>query len=231
MQVRTVWPKVRIVLRGDSGFCREEIMHWCEAHQVDYVLGLAKNSRLIEAIAPELEQARREHERTGEPARVFADFLYSTRKSWSKWRRVIGKAEHLSKGTNPCFIVTSLSVEHTPARALYEQRYCARGDMENRIKEQQLALFADRTSAATMRANQLRLYFSSLAYTLLQTLRCLGLKGTALAKAQCDTIRLKLLKLAAHVKVTVRNVWVSFSQSYPYADLFTEVHYRLRAPP
>ena len=129
-QVRTVWPKVRIVLRGDSGFCREEIMHWCEAHQVDYVLGLAKNSRLIEAIAQELEQARREHERTGEPARVFADFLYSTRKSWSKWRRVIGKAEHLSKGTNPCFIVTSLSVEHTPAQALYEQRYCARGDME-----------------------------------------------------------------------------------------------------
>ena len=230
-QVRTVWPKVRIVLRGDSGFCREEIMHWCEAHQVDYVLGLAKHSRLIEAIAQELEQARREHERTGEPARVFADFLYSTRKSWSKWRRVIGKAEHLSKGTNSRFIVTSLSVEHTPAQALYEQRYCARGDMENRIKEQQLALFADRTSAATMRANQLRLYFSSLAYTLLQTLRRLGLKGTALAKAQCDTIRLKLLKLAAHVKVTVRNVWVSFSQSYPYADLFTEVHYRLRAPP
>ena len=137
----------------------------------------------------------------------------------------------MSKGTNPRFIVTSLSVEHTPARALYEQRYCARGDMENRIKEQQLALFADRTSAATMRANQLRLYFSSLAYTLLQTLRRLGLKGTALAKAQCDTIRLKLLKLAAHVKVTVRNVWVSFSQSYPYADLFTEVRYRLRAPP
>ena len=123
--MRTVWPKVRIVLRGDSGFCREEMMHWCEAHQVDYVLGLAKYSRLIEAIAPELEPARREHERTGEPARVFADFLYSTRKSWAKWRRVIGKAEHLSKGTNPRFIVTSLSVEHTPAQALYEQRYCA----------------------------------------------------------------------------------------------------------
>jgi len=230
-QIRAAWPKVKIVLRGDSGFCREGIMHWCESQGVDYVLGLAKNARLIATIAPELEQARLEYECTGEPARVFADFSYITRQSWSRSRRVVGKAEHLSKGANPRFIVTSLSEEDAPARPLYEQLYCARGDMENRIKEQQLALFADRTSAATMRANQLRLYFSSLAYTLLQALREVGLKGTALAKAQCDTIRLKLLKLAAHVRVTVRNVWVSFSQSYPHANLFAEVHRRLRAPP
>ena len=162
---------------------------------------------------------------------MFRDFTYRTRKSWSRTRRVVGKAEHLSKGANPRFIVTSLNTRDYPAQSLYEELYCARGDMENRIKEQQLALFADRTSTATMRANQLRLYFSSLAYCLLQTLRRLGLQGTALAQAQCGTIRLKLLKLGAQVKVTVRNVWVSFSQSYPYAALFAEVHQRLRAPP
>jgi hypothetical protein len=230
-QLRAAWPKVKITVRGDSGFCRESIMSWCEQNAVDYVLGLAKNTRLNAAIAPALEQAKLEHELTGEPARVFEDFVYTTRKSWSRTRRVIGKAEHLSKGANPRFIVTSLSREEFGARALYEQCYCARGDMENRIKEQQLALFADRTSAHTMRANQLRLYFASLAYTLMQTLRRMGLTGTALAHAQCDTIRLKLLKLAAHVKVTVRRVSVSFSNSYPYAGLFAQVHQRLRAPP
>ena len=208
-----------------------ELMGWCEANEVDYVLGLAKNTPLIKAIAGELEQAREFHESTAEPARVFRDFIYATRKSWSRSRRVVGKAEHLSKGANPRFIVTTLPAQDHPAKALYEELYCARGDMENRIKEQQLALFADRTSTATMRANQLRLYFSSLAYCALQALRRLGLKGTSLAHAQCDTIRLKLLKLGAHVRVTVRNIWVSFSQSYPYAELFTLIYHRLRAPP
>ena len=230
-QIRARWAKVQIIGRGDSGFCRDALMAWCEANAVDYVFGLAKNPRLIQAIATQLEHAKMDHERTGEPARVFRDFTYRTRKSWSRTRRVVGKAEHLSKGANPRFIVTSLNTRDYPAQSLYEELYCARGDMENRIKEQQLALFADRTSTATMRANQLRLYFSSLAYCLLQTLRRLGLQGTALAQAQCGTIRLKLLKLGAQVKVTVRNVWVSFSQSYPYAALFAEVHQRLRAPP
>ena len=196
-QIRRSWPQVQVIVRGDSGFCREELMGWCEANEVDYVLGLAKNTRLIKAIAGELAQARELHESTAEPARVFRDFIYATRKSWSRSRRVVGKAEHLSKGANPRFIVTTLPAQDYPAKALYEELYCARGDMENRIKEQQLALFADRTSTATMRANQLRLYFSSLAYCALQALRRLGLKGTTLAHAQCDTIRLKLLKLGA----------------------------------
>ena len=230
-QIRRSWPQVQVIVRGDSGFCREELMGWCEANEVDYVLGLAKNTRLIKAIAGELAQARELHESTAEPARVFRDFIYATRKSWSRSRRVVGKAEHLSKGANPRFIVTTLPAQDYPAKALYEELYCARGDMENRIKEQQLALFADRTSTATMRANQLRLYFSSLAYCALQALRRLGLKGTSLAHAQCDTIRLKLLKLGAQVRVTVRNIWVSFSQSYPYAELFTLIYHRLRAPP
>ena len=230
-QIRARWPEVNIIVRGDSGFCRDAIMHWCESNAVHYVLGLAKNKRLVERIARELEQARLAYEHSGEASRVFTEFSYRTRNSWSRARRVVAKAEHLGKGDNPRFVVTSLDAEAHPAHALYEQLYCARGDMENRIKEQQLALFADRTSAATLRANQLRLYFASLAYTVLQTLRQVGLEGTELAKAQCDTIRLKLLKLAAHVRVTVRNIWVSFSESYPYTQLFTTVHQRLRAPP
>ena len=230
-QIRCSWPRVRIIVRGDSGFCREELMAWCEANEVDYVLGLAKNTRLIKSIAGELAQAQALHESTGEAARVFRDFMYATRKSWSRLRRVVGKAEHLSKGADPRFIVTTLPAQDYPAKALHEELYCARGDMENRIKEQQLALFADRTSTATMRANQLRLTFSSLAYCLLQALRRLGLKGTSLAHAQCDTIRLKLLKLGAQVRVTVRNIWVSLSQSYPHAALFMQVHRRLRDPP
>ncbi len=230
-QVRRSWPEVDIIIRGDSGFCREELTGWCERHGVEYVFGLAKNPRLNKAIEAELEQARRGYEDSGEATRVFKDFQYRTRTSWSRSRRVVGKAEHLSKGANPRFVVTSLSSEDYPAQALYEALYCARGDMENRIKEQQLALFADRTSTATLRANQLRLYIFSLAYCLLQALRRLGLQGTVLARAQCDTIRLKLLKLGAQVRVTVRNVWVSFSESYPYAGLFSEVHAQLRAPP
>jgi hypothetical protein len=222
---------VRIILRGDSGFCREEIMHWCEIERVDYVLGLAKNSRLREAIAEELAEARREVESTGGPARVFRDFRYQTLESWSTERRVVGKAEYLLKGENPRFIVTSLSRQEQDARGLYEDLYCARGEMENRIKEQQLALFADRTSTQALRSNQLRLYFSSFAYVLIETLRALGLEGTELAQAQCDTIRLKLLKIGAQIRITVRNVWIAFSEAYPYASLFQAVLARVQQIP
>jgi hypothetical protein len=227
-QIRDQWPQVRIVIRADSGFCREQIMAWCEKNDVDFLLGLAKNERLKEEIAGELEQAKQQYEATGEAARVFKDFIYQTRKSWSRARRVVGKAEHLAKGANPRFIVTSLCGDQIEARALYEDEYCARGDMENRIKEQQLNLFADRTSAATMRANELRLWFSSVGYTLLHALRRLGLKGTDLAKAQCGTIRLKLLKIGAQIRVTVRKVWVSLAESYPYQTVFHQVYERLR---
>ena len=227
-QIRNQWPDVHIIIRADSGFCREQIMFWCEQNDVDYVLGLAKNERLKKEIAEELQQAKELYKQTGQAARVYKDFEYQTLKSWSRSRRVVGKAEYLQKGKNPRFIVTSLSKEQFDCQTLYEQQYCARGDMENRIKEQQLYLFADRTSAATMRANQSRLWFSSVAYTLLNALRRLGLKGTKLAKAQCDTIRLKLLKIGAQIKVTVRKVWVSLSESYPYQQLFKQVYENLR---
>ena len=227
-QIRSQWPDVRIIIRADSGFCREHIMFWCEQNDVDYVLGLAKNERLKKEIAEELQQAKELYEQTGQAARVYKDFEYQTLDSWSKARRVIGKAEYMEKGVNPRFVVTSLSTEEFDAKTLYEKQYCARGNMENRIKEQQLFLFADRTSAATMRANQLRLWFSSAAYTLMNALRRLGLKGTKLARAQCDTIRLKLLKIGAQIKVTVRKVWVSLSESYPYQQLFKQVYENLR---
>ena len=228
-QIRGVWSEVEILVRGDSGFCREEIMAWCESNGVKYVLGIAKNSRLKAMITEEMTEATRLYKATDHGARVFKDFRYQTLKSWTRERRVVGKAEYLSKGENPRFIVTSVPIEHTGARALYEEVYCARGDMENRIKEQQLYLFADRTSTAKMRSNQLRLYFSSIAYSLIQALRRLGLKGTQLAKAQCHTIRLKLLKIGAQIRVTVRKVWVSWAEGYPYAELFAQVHGNLRA--
>jgi len=231
-KLREAWPGVRIILRGDSGFCRDEIMSYCEGvGQLDYVLGLAKNSRLIEQIGPEMGQAQQSYESTQQPARVFKDFRYRTRKSWSCERRVVGKAEYLAKGENPRFIVTSISSEEKAARELYEDFYCARGDMENRIKEQQLGLFADRTSTSWMRSNQLRLYFSSFAYILVHALRRLGLEGTVLAKAQCDTIRLKLFKIGAQIQVSVRKVWISFSESYPYLNLFQQVLARLQQIP
>ncbi len=226
-RIRRRWPRVQIVIRGDSGFCREQIMAWCEANNVDYVLGLAKNDRLIKEIEKELEQAKREFEDTGHAARVFGDFHYQTLDSWSQSRRVIGKAEHLPKGSNPRFVVTSLSPDEFDAKSLYEDEYCARGDMENRIKEQQLCLFADRTSAATMRANEVRLWFSSIGYTLMVALRRLGLKDTDLAKARCDTIRLKLLKIGARIRVTVRKVSVSLAESCPYQVIFKQVYDQL----
>jgi Transposase DDE domain group 1 len=229
-QIRSVWPGVRILVRGDPGFCREELMAWCEAEGVDYVLGLAKNDRLKAEIQSERKEAERQHRETGQAARFFKEFSYQTRKSWSRARRVVAKAEHLEKGENPRFVVTSLAQEEWPAQTLYEELYCARGDMENRIKEQ-LMLFSDRTSTAYLRSNQLGLYFSSVAYGLLQMLRRLGLEGTELAQAQCATIRLKLLKIGALIRISVRKVWVSLAGGYPYVALFRQVHAKLRAAP
>lgn len=226
-QIREAWPGVKVTIRADSGFCRDEIMAWCEANDVGYVLGLAKNARLTAMIAGELEEARRQFEATKQPARAFAELRYRTLETWGRERRVVAKAEHLAKGSNPRFVVTSLPAEDRPARPLYERDYCGRGEMENRIKEQQLQLFAGRTSAGTMRANQVRLFLSSIAYTLLNALRRLGLAGTEMAEAQCQTIRLKLLKIGALVRVTVRRVWVHLSGGCPYAELFRRVQAKL----
>ncbi len=228
-QIRSIWPGMRIVVRADSGFCRDEIMAWCEGEEIDFVLGLAKNERLKAMIEDEMRQAKELYEGTKKASRVFKGFRYETRQSWTRERRVVGKAEHLDKGSNPRFVVTSIAMEEMDARTLYEQLYCGRGDMENRIKEQQLWLFADRTSTGKMRANQLRLYFSSVAYTLMQALRRLGLQGTRMAAAQCNTIRLKLLKVGAQVKVTVRKVWISLAGGYPYSELFHQVYRNLQS--
>ncbi|MFM8354156.1 MAG: transposase, partial [Gammaproteobacteria bacterium] len=211
--------------------CRETIMRWCEENQVSYVLGLARNKRLNRVLGGAMESARREHARTGQPARRFRDFRYRTRKSWSAERRVVGKAEYLPNKANPRFVVTNLPISRAGARYLYEKLYCVRGEMENRIKEQQLGLFADRTSTATLRANQLRLYFSSFAYVLIHGLRRLGLAGTQHAKAQCTTIRLKLLKIGARIRITVRRVWLSYSEAYPYASDFAQILANIRRHP
>jgi hypothetical protein len=222
-QIRRAWPTVPILIRGDSGFCRDEIMNWCEEQKLDYVFGLAKNDPLKAEIVAEQAAAAAEYEQPKKAARVFKDFRYRTRDSWTRERRVVGKAEHLDKGANPRFVVTSIAPEGMGAQALYEDLYCARGEMENRIKEQQLDLFADRTSTAEMRSNQIRLYFSSIAYVFLQALRRLGLKGTEMEKAQCGTIRLKLLKIGAQIRVTVRKVWISLAQGYAYGSVFAQV--------
>jgi len=219
-QIRKRWPQVKLVIRADSGFAREAIMKWCEDNCVEYVLGLAKNERLKAELEDEMEQVEREHEATGRPARCFRDFRYRTLKTWSRDRRVIGKAEQLPGKANPRFVVTSLDVDEIDARTLYEDVYCARGDMENRIKEQQLEMFADRTSTATMRANQLRLYLSSVAYLLVNELRRVGLRGTQLERAQCGTIRTRLLKIGGIVKLSVRRVYISLSSVFPLQRLF-----------
>lgn len=229
-RIRQAWPEVGITLRGDSGFCREELMSWCEQEGVEYVLGLAKNDRLKAEIVEEQEQAAEQSRQTGLAARVFKEFRYQTRESWSRARRVVAQAEPLEKGSNPRFVVTSLGPERWEARELYEDLYCARGEMENRIKEQ-LMLFADRTSTAWLRSNQIRLYFSSMAYVLMEALRRLGLKQTELARAQCSTIRLRLLKIGALVRITVRKVWVSMAGGYPYPAQFAEACARLEAIP
>jgi hypothetical protein len=219
-----------MVVRGDSGFCREELMGWCEAEGVDYLLGLAKNERLKAEIVKEMGEAQVQYQETGHAVRKFKEFVYQTRESWSRARRVVAKAEHLEKGENPRFVVTSLSREAWPGQALYEEHYCARGDMENRIKEQ-LMLFSDRTSTHYLRSNQLRLYFSSIAYALLQMLRRLGLEGTELAKAQSSSIRLKVLKIGALIRITARKVGVSLAGGYPYVTLFRQVYEKLCAMP
>jgi hypothetical protein len=231
-QIRQAWPEVKIIIRADSGFCRDDLLSWCEqTNRIDYVIGFAKNVRLNQEIAEEMKHAEMQFKETGKPARVFKDFRYQTRDSWTRERRVVGKAEFMDKGANPRYVVTSLPPERMDARTLYEDFYCARGDMENRIKEQQLDMFADRTSAATMRANQLRLYLSSAAYMLMHALRRLGLKNTDLARAQCQTIRLKLLKIGAQIRVTVRNIWISLAGAYPYFHVFTHVIRNLQAIP
>jgi hypothetical protein len=222
------WPRVRMLLRGDSGFCRDELMAWCEAKRVDYVFGLARNERLQAAIAADMAKARAAAANSGKPARRFKDFAWSTLKSWSRVRRVIGKAEWTQNEANPRFIVTSLPSQEIDGRKLYEVIYCARGEMENRIKECQLDRFADRTPAATMRANQVRLWFASFAYVLLCGLRRIGLGFTQFAQATCGTIRLRLLKIGALVRISARRVGVAMASACPWQDEFALAHALLR---
>ena len=230
-RLREAWPQVRITVRGDSGFSNDELMVWCEEEGVDYVLGLAKNPRLKRRIETRMEVVRQLQRESGKAVRQFKELRYQTRDSWSCERRVVAKVEHLPRGANPRYIVTSVPVGECDGRRLYEQIYCARGDMENRIKEQQLGLFSDRTSTRKLAANQLRLYFSAFAYLMLETLRRVGLAGTKWARAQSWTIRLKLLKIGAQVRVTTRKVWLSFSESYPYAALLRTALAQVQALP
>ena len=228
-QVRARWPRVRILLRADSGFCREALMAWCEANRVDYLFGLARNARLEAEIAAELAEAAAESRTTGRPARRFRDFMWTTLDSWSRRRRVIGKAECTRGEPNPRFIVTSLKPKAAGARYLYERVYCARGEMENRIKECQLDLFADRTSSHTMRANQLRLWFASMAYVLICALRRIGLAHTQFAAATCGTIRLALFKIGALVRISVRRIHLAMASGCPWQNEFRLAHLRLAA--
>lgn len=215
-QIRAHWPQVRIVLRADSGFARDALMTWCEENHTHYLFGLARNVRLVAQIEAELAEAAEESARTGAPARRFKDFLWTTHDSWSRRRRVVGKAEHTQGEANPRFLVTSLDLQRADARTLYEDLYCARGEMENRIKECQLDLFADRTSSATMRANQLRLWFASMAYVLVDGLRRIALQATELADATCGSIRRKLLKIGALVRISVRRVKIAIASGHPW---------------
>jgi len=231
-QIRGRWPGVEIWLRADSGFARESLMAWCETHSVEYVFGLARNSRLQQLLAPTLEAVRTEQAESGAHAvRRYEELRYQTLQSWSRERRVVGKAERLGDKDNPRFVVTSLAAESFSAPELYAEIYCARGDMENRIKEQQLDLFADRTSSHTMRANQLRLWLSSVAYILITELRRIGLAGTELARAQAGTLRVRLLKIAAVIRRSTRRIYVSLSSAHPAQAIFAEVLARLRALP
>jgi len=231
-QIRGAWPQVKIIVRGDSGFCRNELMSWCEEQGVDYVFGLAGNARLYKIIGAQMWEATQQWQKTGKAARVFTEFQYTTRKKparggWSRERRVVAKAERLEGKENPRFVVTSLAAQEWAAPALYEDLYCGRGDMENRIKEQ-FSLFADRVSAATLRANQMRLYLSTMAYVLVSGFRRLGLQATELAQAQVATIRIQLFKIGAQIRVTARKVWVSMASSYPWQNLYQQVRANLR---
>jgi hypothetical protein len=230
-RVRAVWPGVRIVVRGDSGFCRDAIFSWCEANDVDFVIGVARNSRLEAEVADALEEAKALHEETGEASRVFRELRYQTLDSWTRERRVVAKAEWLNKGANPRFVVTSYDKRENDEATVYERIYCARGEMENRIKENQLYLFGTRASTQTIQANQIRLFFSAVACSLVQSIRRLGLRGTDLAAARADTIRTKLLKIGARVEVTVRRVWIALSSACPYAATFVAAVNNLRAVP
>jgi hypothetical protein len=226
-RLRARWPQVKIVLRADSGFCREELMTWCEANRADYLFGLARNQRLRRLIGKQMHEAQLRHQGTAEAARVFTEFQYKTHKSWSNARRVVAKAEYLDKGENPRFVVTSLAADPWPAQQLYEKLYCARGEMENRIKEQ-MCLFADRLPTDEMKGNQLRLYFSALAYTLVEALRRLALKGTEWAQSQVDTIRLKLFKIGTLVRISSRRIVLQMSSTYPWKDLYARAFQALR---
>jgi hypothetical protein len=226
-QIRDRWPEVSILVRGDSGFAREAIFAWCEEQGVHYVIGLARNARLERFLEPALERAEAQCAETGERTRLFEELRYRTLETWSRSRRVVGKAEITDRGPNPRFVVTSLAIDEINAKALYEEIYCARGDMENRIKEQQLDLFATRTSGRLMRVNQMRLWLSSVAYSLIEALRRVGLQDTALANAYCGTIRLRLLKIGARIRVSVRKVWVSLASSHPAEAVFAHAYYRL----
>jgi Transposase DDE domain group 1 len=228
-RIRTHWPKVRVLLRADAGFARDALMTWCENNGVDYLCGLARNRRLVGEIDSELGQAREPSQATGGPARRFKDFMWSTLDSWSCQRRVVAKAEWTGGEANPRFVVTALARTEREARHLYEQVYCARGDMENRIKECQLDRFADRTSAQTMPANQLRLWFASMAYVRLCALRRIALQHTRFAIATCGTIRLKLLKIGALVRVSVRRIKIAMASACPHQNEFALAHLRLTA--
>ena len=228
-QIRARWPRVRILLRANSGFARDSLMRWCELNGVDYLFGLARNTRLVGEIEAELAEAAAVSRRTGKPARRFKEFSWSTLDGWSRQRRVVAKAEWTGGEANPRFVVTSLGRAEAEARYLYEKIYCARGEMENRIKECQLDLYADRTSAKTMRANQLRLWFASMAYVLLCALRRIALKHTQFAEATCGTIRFKLLKIGALVRVSVRRIKIAMASACPYHNEFALAHLRLTA--
>ncbi len=228
-QIRARWPQTRIILRADSGFARDALMAWCEANGIDFIFGLARNVRLTRAIGAELAEAREESQATGQPARRFKQLIWSTRKSWSRERRVIAKAEWTKGEANPRFIVTSLTAADGDSRRLYEEVYCARGEMENRIKECLMDLFADRTSTGTMKANQLRLWFASMAYVLLESLRRIALQATDLADASCGTIRRKLLKIGALVTVSVRRIKLAMASGCPYKAVFASAHRALSA--
>jgi len=230
-QLRRSWPKTRIILRADGGFCREALMAWCEANNVHYLFGLAKNPRLIKQISKQLAAAKTESDKTKQPARRFKEFLWTTQKSWSRRRRVVAKAEWTQGEANPRFIVTSLtkSEGYGNGQALYEKTYCARGEMENRIKECQMDLFADRTSTATLQANQLRLWMASMAYVLVESVRRLALGTTQLAEATCGTIRRKLFKIGALVTITVRRIKIACATACPYKHVFAAAHAALAA--
>lgn len=230
-RLREQWPHLRILIRGDSGFCRETLMTWCEDNDIDYVLGMARNNRLVGAIAKQMEQARREHLRSGHSARRFRSFRYRTLKSWCRSRRVVGKAEYSAKGPNPRFVVTSLAAREYEKRFLYEELYCARGEMENRIKEQQLDLFGDRASCHTFRGNEVRLWLSMAAHVLIVALRRVALFGTDLAKAQAGTLRVRLLKIGALVTVSVRRIYIQLSSAFRLKNSFALALKRLRTPP